>query len=94
MLVKELAALSGVKKKTLDSYLGSRHYTPSVEAAIGIAKALGVTVEFLATGKDGGKARPISALHVDIQEIVAAAERLSNKDRHIVLSLARLLKDR
>jgi len=94
MLVKELAARSGVKKKTIDSYLGSRCYTPSVEAAVSIAKALGVTVEYLVTGADDRKDRLVSALHSDVQEIVSVSERLNSKDRNVILSLARLLKDR
>ena len=94
MLVKELAARSGVKKKTIDSYLGTRCCTPSVEAAISIAKAFGVTVEYLVTGTDDRKDRPLSSLHDDIQEIVLASERLNRKDRHIILTLARMLKER
>ena len=94
MPVKELAANSGVKKKTIDSYLGVYGHMPSVEAAVRIAKALGVSVEYLLTGTDGRKDRPFSSLHSDIQEIVIVSEHLNSKDRHIVLSLARLLKDR
>ena len=93
MLVKELAARSGVKKKTLDSYLGNRGYIPSVEAAVSIAKALGVSVEFLVTGKDRGE-RPLSSLPLDLQEIVLVSGQLTAKDRFIILNLARLLKDR
>ena len=94
MLVKELAALSGVKKKTIDSYLGSRGYTPSVEAAVRIAQVFGVSVEYLVTGTDNGKERPISSLHSDIQKIVFASEQLNSKDRYVILNLARLLKNR
>jgi len=95
MLVKELAASSGVKKKTIDSYLGAPNCKPSVETAVSIAKALGVTVEYLVTGTDAiSKDRPLSSLHSDVQEIVLVAERLNSRDRHIILNLARLLKDR
>jgi transcriptional regulator with XRE-family HTH domain len=92
MLVKELAVNSGVKKKTIDSYLGTRGYIPSVEAAVNIAKALGVSVEYLVTGEDVIKDRPISSLHDDIQEIVLVSERLNYKDRFIILNLARILQ--
>jgi len=94
MLVKELAARSGVKKKTLDSYLGNRGYIPSVEAAVSIAKALGVSVEFLVTGKDTRTERSLSFLPLDLQEIVLVSGQLTTKDRFIILNLARLLKDR
>ena len=94
MLVKELAVLSGVKKKTIDSYLGNREYKPSVESAVNIAKALGVSVEYLVTGKNGEKERPFSSLPGDIQEIALITEQLKTKDRQIVLTLARLLRNR
>jgi len=52
MYVKELAALSGVKKQTIDSYLNVNSCMPSADAAVAIARALGVSVEYLVTGKD------------------------------------------
>ena len=88
------AALSGIKKKTLDSYLGNRGYTPSVEAAVSIAKALGVSVEYLVTGTDSKNKHPLSSLSPDLQEIVMASKQLNIKDRSIILNLARLLKNR
>ncbi|MDR1506362.1 MAG: helix-turn-helix domain-containing protein [Treponema sp.] len=94
MLVKELAARSGVKKKTIDSYLGAHGYTPSVEAALKIAQALGVSVEYLVTGREIEKQRPLSSLPQDVQEIVRAAERLPGKDRQIVFTLANSLGNR
>jgi len=52
MYVKELAALSGVKKQTIDSYLNLNSRMPSADAAVAIAQALGVSVEYLITGKE------------------------------------------
>jgi transcriptional regulator with XRE-family HTH domain len=52
MYVKELAALSGVKKQTIDSYLKENSCIPSADAAVAIAQALGVSVEYLVTGKE------------------------------------------
>ena len=45
MLVKELAAKSGVNKYSIDNYLNSRGQIPSADAAVRIAPALGVSVE-------------------------------------------------
>jgi len=92
MLVKELSALSGVKKKTIDSYLGITGYTPSAETAVRIAKVLGVSVEYLVTGKDIVKDRPISSLNSDIQDIILVAEQLNSRDRQVILNLAKYLK--
>jgi len=94
MPVKELAALSGVKTKTIFSYLSTHNYTPSVDAAVSIAKALGVSVEYLVNGKDSAKERPISSLNNDLQEILLVCKQLDKKDRKIILHLARLLNDR
>ena len=55
MLVKELAAKSGVKKHSLDRYLDSRSQLPNVETGVKIAQALGVTVEYLVTGEENQK---------------------------------------
>lgn len=52
ILVKELSAKSGIAKRTLDNYLRSNESQPTVENAVKIAKALGVTVEYLVTGKN------------------------------------------
>ena len=94
MLVKELADLSGVKKSTIDSYLGTRAYKPSAEAAVSIAKALKVSVEYLVTGQEYYKDRSLSSLPKEIQDIVHISEHLNAKDRQVVLTLARSLKDR
>jgi transcriptional regulator with XRE-family HTH domain len=92
LMVKELAALTGIKKRTIDSYLGTHSYTPSVEAAVKIAQALGVSVEFLVTGRDTIKGRPLSSLHNDVQEIALVSERLHPQDRFIILNLARIIQ--
>ena len=92
MLVKELAARSGIKKKTIDSYLGIKAYSPSVDAAVSIAKALGVSVEYLVNGTDSVKDIPLASLPADIQEIVLEVRQLNARDRYVLLHLARLLK--
>jgi len=94
MIVKELADRTGLKKKTLDSYLGTQNYSPSVESAVKIAEALGVTVEYLVTGNDITKYRSLSSLSKELQEIIVISEHLNDKDRHIILTLARLLRER
>jgi transcriptional regulator with XRE-family HTH domain len=94
MPVKELAARSGIKKTTLDSYLGINAYTPSVTAALSIAKALGVSVEYLVEGREGDNRRPLSSLPCDIQAIVRSVEQLNVKDRQVVLTLANTLRNR
>ena len=49
--VKELAARSGISKRTIDQYISSAAKMPSAENAVKIAQVLGVSVEYLVTGK-------------------------------------------
>ena len=50
--VKELSAMTGIPKPTLDSYLGVRQPMPPADVAVKIAQALNVSVEYLVTGVD------------------------------------------
>jgi transcriptional regulator with XRE-family HTH domain len=81
MRVKELARLSGVKKQTIDSYLRENSYTPSVEAAVKIAGALGVSVEYLVIGKDMDS----KALGPDARLLIQSLEQLGETDRKVVI---------
>ena len=49
--VKELAAKTGISRRTIDQYLSSAAKMPSAENAVKIAQVLGVSVEYLVTGK-------------------------------------------
>jgi transcriptional regulator with XRE-family HTH domain len=51
LTVKELCAKTGIAKATLDCYLGARATMPLADAAVKIARSLGVTVEYLVSGK-------------------------------------------
>jgi len=91
MYVKELAALSGVKKQTIDSYLNVNSCMPSADAAVAIAKALGVSVEYLVTGKD--------VKHKNIQypiEAKMAAEIITQMDeinRKMAVTILKSIKN-
>ena len=49
---KEFAAKIGIKKRTLDTYLGIQQSMPPADTAVKIADALGLSVEYLITGKE------------------------------------------
>jgi transcriptional regulator with XRE-family HTH domain len=53
LFVKELAAKTGININTLNHYLSGKESMPRADAAVKIAKALGVTVEYLVTGVMG-----------------------------------------
>jgi transcriptional regulator with XRE-family HTH domain len=93
MLVKELSALSGVKKHTLDNYLNTHNSIPSAEAAVGIARALGVSVEYLITGNERIRGKTLSSLSPDLRSLVKIAEQLDERYRKTALVLVKALKE-
>ena len=57
---KEFAAKAGIKKRALDAYLGAQQSMPPADVAVKIASVLGVSVEYLITGKEYQKSVDIS----------------------------------
>jgi transcriptional regulator with XRE-family HTH domain len=57
---KEFAAKAGIKKRALDAYLRAQQSMPPADTAVKIASALGVSVEYLVTGKEYQKSVDIS----------------------------------
>jgi transcriptional regulator with XRE-family HTH domain len=49
---KEFAAKAGIQKRALDSYLRGQKSMPPADSAVRIASALGLSVEYLVTGKE------------------------------------------
>ena len=93
MLVKELAAKSGVNKYSIDNYLNKRGQTPSVEAAVKIARALGVSVEYLVTGTENA-IDGVARLSKEAHTIARQAEQLNDKNRKFVIDFIRWIKNR
>jgi transcriptional regulator with XRE-family HTH domain len=87
MLIKELAAASGVHKRALDTYLRTNASMPPADTAVKIAHALGVTVEYLVTGED-------SSIPKDVRQISRSLIKLNKKDRNAVAVLVKALVDR
>lgn len=56
LVIKELAAKSGISKRTIDTYVDSRAVIPNAEIAVKLAEALDTTVEYLVKGKNSSKA--------------------------------------
>ena len=94
MLVKELAAKSGVNKNSLNNYLNARGQIPSVEAGQKSARALGVSVEYLVTGQESKKAGKMQTLHGDVGMIARLAEQLDKEKRKFVIDFMKWLKAR
>jgi len=94
MLVKELAAKSGVNKYSLDNYLNARGQIPSIEVGQKIAQALGVSVEYLVTGKETKKTGKIEKFSSDVLVLARLAEQLDNEKRKFVIDFIKWLKTR
>jgi len=89
LTVKELSARTGISKRTLDCYLGTRSSIPPADAAVKIAAALGVSVEYLVSGKDE---KSVHAYNQTIRSILQILLELTERDRETVLGLAKVLK--
>ena len=92
LLVKELAAISRVNKRTIDNYLNIHNSIPSADAAVRIAGALGVTVEYLITGHKQQERNP-SLPFPDSRVVLKNLESLNKRDRKIVHNLISSLKE-
>ena len=97
MLVKELSRATGIPKHTLDKYLLTNGTMPSADKAVAIAHALGVTVEYLVTGRKTELAKTQEQpLSPETRSIAGYVEPLPKEKRKIielaVTELVRLLR--
>jgi len=49
---KEFIAKAGIKRRALDAYLGPQQSMPPADIAVRMASVLGLSVEYLVTGKE------------------------------------------
>jgi transcriptional regulator with XRE-family HTH domain len=90
MLVKELSASTGISRHTIDNYLNVRARIPTADVAVKIAQALGVSVEYLITGKENS---PENASSPEIRLLLKNIRQLDEKDRRMVCAIVQLYKD-
>jgi len=93
MMVKELSAVTGIKRHTLDNYLNTHNSIPNAEAAVKIAQALGVTVEYLVTGKDTFDRMKQDSFPRDLRSLISCWGRLNKKNRELALALLKTLEE-
>jgi len=91
LLVKELAALTGLKKHTIDNYLSVRGRMPAADVAVRIARALGVTVEYL-VDNESSENKNFMYFPPDIRYMARIAEKLKPDYRKIAVSFIETLK--
>ena len=96
--VKELAYKSGINPRTIEQYLSSAAKMPSAENAVKIANALGVTVEYLVTGKNQSENPQESEeqknqilLYKKYCELITQAEHLNEQQLKAVENLMKTI---
>jgi transcriptional regulator with XRE-family HTH domain len=84
---KELAYKAKITLRSIENYLRERASVPSADKAVRIAQVLGVTVEYLVTGK---KSPIVAYAPADpkIQELVRYIIKLPKSKQHIVIQNA------
>jgi transcriptional regulator with XRE-family HTH domain len=92
MLVKELSALSGISRHTLDNYLNVRENVPTAVNAVKIARVLNVSVEYLVTGQENPQNK--SSMSSEIDAFVQIVKHLDESDRKMLYGIAQLFKDK
>ena len=90
IMIKELSALSGVNSHALTNYVSRRGHIPSVETGAKIARALGVSVEFLVSGEDAKE----SKANAEIRAIIRMVKLLPGSQRKFIIDLLKLLAKR
>lgn len=90
-IVKELAALSGVGKRSIDNYFSIRGSIPTADIAVRIAKALDTTVEYLVTGIEPSSGIAIAPEDI---ELIKRIHLLDDIDKKVVDDLIQSFIDR
>jgi len=92
LMIKELASLTGISRHTLDNYLNLRERIPTADVAVKIAKALGVSVEYLVTGEESYPDN--SSTKPEIRGLIKDLKQLNKEDREIIIAIIQLYKTR
>ena len=93
LTVKELALKSSVAKGALDTYLGKQASMPPADAAVRIASALGVTVEYLVSGDDSkNNKNAIFFSNPKKRSILRLFDELLPEDQKLTLDFVKILK--
>ena len=88
---KELAARTGISLHTINHYLTQNGNAPSAENAFKIAQVLGVSVEYLMTGKNASIDADIKP---SVQKLIPQLNYLGEKDLALIKEIAiRLRKE-
>ena len=89
---KELAYKAKISLRSVENYLRENNSIPAADTAVQIAQALGVTVEYLVTGKNI-PVETVSSLDPEIQKLIEYIKKLPKNKQHIVIKNAQNLAE-
>jgi transcriptional regulator with XRE-family HTH domain len=91
---KELAAKAEIPLRSLENYLSKEYSSmPAADTAVRIAKALGVTVEYLIYGGTPSKEKDSLFINLSLRQLEQSLKKLSEADRKVVYETARHLAE-
>jgi len=89
---KELAHKANLSLRNIENYLRENASVPSADKAVQIARVLGVTVEYLVTGKEISD-ETAWFIEPEIQKLILLIKKLPKSKRHNVIQNAGNLID-
>jgi transcriptional regulator with XRE-family HTH domain len=92
LTVKELAAKSGVAKGALDCYVGKQASVPPATTAVKIARALGVSVEYLVSGQKPRHEELVVPSSPRVRALLNIFNELDEKSQDIIVGIAQVIK--
>ena len=84
---KELAYKANISLRNIENYLCENASIPAVDKAVQIAQVLGVTVEYLVTGKNLS-VEAVSSIDPEIKKLILSIKKLPKKKQQIVIQNA------
>lgn len=88
ILIKELSRKTGISENTLKTYLRTESVEPKATNSVKIARALGVSVEYLVTG--GTEKTP--QIPAETRFVAETFNTLSENDKKSVIALLKEMK--
>ena len=87
LMLKEVALSAGLNAGSLNNYLRENASVPSADIAVKIAKALGVSVEYLVMGKQESDTSHNENYTPEIRLLADKLMKMSTRDRKNVAAL-------
>lgn len=89
ILIKELAAQTGISENTLKTYLRKDNAEPTLSKAALIASALNVSLDLLTNG-EALKGEPMPE---EAKRLLAITQNFSKEEFHIILATAKAIQE-